>query len=271
MNPDAYLERIGVDPADIAARDDAGGPDRESVAALQRAHVTAVPFDTLTVTGDPFGPMTGGVPSLDPGDSVAKILDEDRGGWCFELNGALAWLLTELGADLDVLAARVVGEGGARPPANHRISLVHLDEPVVVDAGTGAPMLHRPLPLDGTTVTDATGHNWQVAASQRPDADYVTRYRAPGEESWTDRYVFTRTPRDRRYFAPTCEFLATAPESPFLDGPTLAIASEDGHRSLTTDRLEVRRRGEVVEQVPVDAENWHRLLREHFGITLPTE
>jgi N-hydroxyarylamine O-acetyltransferase len=117
-------------------------------------------------------------------------------------------------------------------------------------------------------VTDETGHTWRVAESERPDADYVTRYRAPGEDDWTDRYVFRRVPRERAYFAPTCEFLATAPESPFTVGPTVSIGTEEGHLRLDKDSFERLVGGEVVAEQPVTADNWHDILREQFGIDL---
>ena len=269
MDVDRYLERIGVAPTSLDVDD--GGPDRETVARLQAAHVRSVPFETLSVTGDPHGPLAGGVPSTEPSVAVEKIVDEGRGGWCFELNGAFAALLAELGASVDVLAARVVGDGGAEPPANPRITLVDLPDPAVVDVGTGAPMLRRPLPLDGDPVTDETGHTWQVTASERPDAEYCTRYREPGADDWTVRYVFRATPRERAFFAPTCEFLATAPESPFTDGPTLSRGTEDGHRRMNRETFERLRGGEVVEQRAVSAADWHDLLREEFDVVLPRE
>lgn len=59
VDPRAYRRRIGLEaPPD--------GPAREAVAALQAAHVRRVPFETLSVAGDPFGDREGEGVTLDP-------------------------------------------------------------------------------------------------------------------------------------------------------------------------------------------------------------
>ena len=274
MDTDAYLDRLGLDPARVRSggAEGDGGPAHETVALLQRAHVTSVPFETLSVTGDPYGPYEGEAVDVDPARAVEKLTRRDRGGWCFELNGAFTHLLDALGADPTPLAARMLGEDGeATPPANHRIVLLDLDGPHVVDVGMGSPMLRDPLPLDGPPVTAVTGHTWRIVASGRPDADYLTQYRPPDADEWTDRYVFRTTPRESAYFAPTAEFLATAPESPFTDGPVAVRGTEDGHLVLGADSFTRWRRGERVEQRTVDPDDWRHLLTSRFGIELPRD
>ena len=56
-----------------------------------------MPFENLTI-------HLGGRNVLDRERNYEKIVVEQRGGWCFELNGMFAWLLTELGFDVTLLA-----------------------------------------------------------------------------------------------------------------------------------------------------------------------
>ena len=49
METERYLERIGLTAGDVGSR------DRAALERLQEAHVTAVPFETLSITGHPFG------------------------------------------------------------------------------------------------------------------------------------------------------------------------------------------------------------------------
>jgi len=77
---------------------------------------------------------------------------------------------------------------------------------------TWAP-IRRPIPLDGSAVTDAAEVEWRVVESDRPDAEYMTQYREATAEEWADRYIFDATPRKLGYFEATCNHLATAPES----------------------------------------------------------
>ncbi|PSP54571.1 arylamine N-acetyltransferase [Halobacteriales archaeon QS_1_67_19] len=257
---DAYLSRIGVDPDGVAAS------DFETLERLQRAHVQSVPFETLAITGDPFGDREGEGVSLTLPDLYEKVVDRDRGGFCFELNGPFGWLLREVGFNVDRIAARVVGsDGDARPPANHHSHIVSLDRDYVVDVGLGTPPLREPLPLDGTALTDAAGVAWRVAESDRSDAEYVTQQREPGDEDWTDRYLFDATPRKLSFFEAICEYLATAPESPFTGGPSISIATDDGYKRLTADSLIRAHRGDRSERSVAESE-WYGVLEREFGI-----
>jgi N-hydroxyarylamine O-acetyltransferase len=258
-----YCARIGLAP------DEADSVDRETLTRLQRAHVTTVPFETFSINGDPVGDRSGGGVSLSLPALYEKVVDSERGGFCFELNGAFGWLLGELGFDMTRLAARMVS--AIDLPANHHPLLVTLDRPYLVDVGMGEPMLRRPLPLDAGEPAPAVeaGVQWRVAESDRPDADYLLQYR-DGDGPWEDRYVFDTTPRSLDYFAATCDYLQSAPESGFVGDPTVTLATPDGSKKLKPDRFTVTRNGETDER-DVEASAYHDLLADEFGIVFPDD
>ena len=73
-----YLRRLG-----LAGR---LNPSLASLRRLQRAHLEAVPFENASVLrGEPI--------VLETAALVDKVVRRGRGGFCFELNGAFAWLL----------------------------------------------------------------------------------------------------------------------------------------------------------------------------------
>lgn len=259
MDPAPYLDRVGLSPAD------AKPTDLRTLARLQRAHVTAVPFETLSITGHPYGDREGEGVSLVLPDLYRKIVARERGGFCFELNGLFGWLLSELGLDADRVAARVLGDDGTgRPPANHHAHVVTLDRAYLVDVGLGTPQMRRPLPLDGSVREDEAGVAWRAVESDRPDAEYLTQYREPGD-GWRDRYLLDTTPRPLTYFEATCDYLATAPESPFTGDPVVSIATERGYRKLTPGTL-TRVVGEDGREEEVPPEAWDDVLRWEFGL-----
>ncbi|MFB7075296.1 arylamine N-acetyltransferase, partial [Streptomyces sp. NPDC056290] len=93
---DEYLRRLG-----------AGHPARPTVDALRDLHLRhlrTVPFENLSI-------HLGEEIVLDGERLLDKVVRARRGGFCYELNGAFAVLLTELGYDVTLLAARVYGEG----------------------------------------------------------------------------------------------------------------------------------------------------------------
>jgi N-hydroxyarylamine O-acetyltransferase len=258
-----YCARIGLAP------DEADSVDRETLTRLERAHVTTVPFETFSINGDPVGDRSGGGVSLSLPALYEKVVDRERGGFCFELNGAFGWLLGELGFDVTRLSARMVS--AVELPANHHPLLVALDRPYLVDVGMGSPMLRAPVPLDaGEPVpADEAGVQWRVAESDRPDADHLLQYR-DGDGPWEDRYVFDTTPRSLAYFTVTCDYLQSAPESGFVGEPTVTLAIDDGHLKLKRETLSVTR-GRETDERPVEDGEYHDVLAEKFGIVFPPD
>jgi N-hydroxyarylamine O-acetyltransferase len=278
---DRYLTRIGLDPATV--RD--ASADHELLTTLQRAHATSVPFETLSITGDPFGQWDGSGVTLTVPDLFEKIVTDERGGYCFELNGLFTVLLRALGFDADRAAAMVLSDDGdPSPPANHHTIVVDLDRRYVADVGTGTPKTRCPVPLDGDPATDDLGTTWRVVESERPDSEYLLQYRrsggdssssevesetaADGDAEWNSRYVFDDVPRELDYFAATCEYLATAPESTFTGDPILSVGTADGHVELSLDTLTRVADGEETNTT-VGTQRWYELVRAEFGLAYP--
>ncbi|ELZ10692.1 arylamine n-acetyltransferase [Halovivax asiaticus JCM 14624] len=272
-----YLDRIGLDP------DRSPEHDRAGLERLQRAHVTSIPFETLAVTGDPFDRFEGAGVSVAIDDLSEKIVERGRGGFCYELNELFARLLDALGFDVTGVAARMVGGSGI--PAAHRSTLVSLESSeYVVDVGMGTPTMRRPTPLPdeggertdsgssdrpvtaaGPPQVDTVGVHWRAVAVDRPDATYLTQYREPGDDDWSDRYLFDTTPREPRYFGATREYLVTAPESPFTGEPVASIATDRGHVKLRPDAL-IRTAGRERYERTITSGEWDALLGSEFGI-----
>lgn len=278
MDHERYLSRIDVDPGKTDE------PTLTTLERLQQAHIRRIPFETLSITGDPF--ETGGIGDekeekmIDPdGEGVSlavtdlyeKIVGRHRGGFCYELNGLFGWLLTELGFDVDLLAARIDSGGKLGPPADHLTLLVSLDRQYIVDVGLGLPKLRRPLQLtEHEEHTDAASIDWRRIESDRPDADYEIEYMGPKHSEWERRCIFRTVPREMSYFEATCEYFQLAPESHFQGEPTVIRATEQGHAKLSPDSLTRSSGGERRER-SINAEEWYELLEREFGVRYRTE
>lgn len=256
-----YLERIDVD------RDHVTDGSLHTLEHLQRAHIATVPFENLSIVGDPHGPYDGEGVSLDLPVLYEKIVDRHRGGYCFELNGLFQWLLSAIGFTTQRLPARILGaDGDGLPPANHHAIAVDLDRRYLVDVGMGVPKLRRPVPIDGTVQTrDAL---WRVVDSERPDADHRLQYRRPGDDSWHDRYLVRDVGVDLGYFRATNDYLQAADASAFTGGVTVNIATETGYLRAGPTSLEVLTPDGTLER-PIDAADWHPTLAAYFGVHLP--
>ncbi len=162
-----YLARIGLNQAPPL---DVGGLE-----LLQRAHLTAVPFENLDVYA-----KRGVTTSLDW--SLPKIVDRRRGGWCFELNGAFSSLLMELGFDVRRLGATVLLPH-ASDYVSHLTLEVMLDVPYLVDVGFGDTFI-KPLRLDLQNSQDGGSGVFVITA----DAGYRTLSRISDDGSFAPEY-----------------------------------------------------------------------------------
>jgi N-hydroxyarylamine O-acetyltransferase len=131
----AYLQRIGVSEVD--------GPTSGQLRELQARHLLAVAFENLDIHL--------GVPIVLSELALhGKIVGRHRGGFCYELNGLFAALLTHLGYEVTLLAARVHTPQGLTPLLDHiglRVQTPDGAGPWLVDVGFGRFSRH-PLALD---------------------------------------------------------------------------------------------------------------------------
>lgn len=260
-----YLERIQVDPATVGQAE----PTRELLKRLQSAHVRHVPFENLSIVGDPFADTVGPGVSLDQGDLFEKLVERERGGYCFELNGLFTSLLDALGFDVHRAAAMILPEDGEPSvPANHHVIIARLDGEYVVDVGQGAPRMRQPVPLDGTeTVCDESGVAWRVVTNDRPQYRLTAELRI-GVQDWNPRFVFDPTPRDLSYFAAANTYLSTAPESPFTNNVIVSLDTADGWKDLKRETIEYVEADDRTEQA-ISPGEWHDVLAEEFGLEIP--
>lgn len=242
-----YLARIGHEPIDAS--------DVATLASLQDAHVRAVPFENLDIhLGRPL--------SLGLDDLAAKVVEERRGGFCYELNGLFCALLTTLGFDAWLVEARTREEDGTLGPRfDHARIVVATDEgPVLVDVGTGASP-RGPIRLDRDG-PQRVGHvTYRVRTRQgRFETD-----RLDGDD-WTPGWSFDLAERRLGDFADRCLFHQRSPDSHFTSKPLCTLVTEDGHITLTDRRLIETvggRRTEREVEEPLD------VLASRFGIMLP--
>jgi N-hydroxyarylamine O-acetyltransferase len=221
---DAYLARIGLH-------------GRPSVPEVHRAHITAIPFENL----DPHC----GIPvSLAVEDLERKLVAERRGGYCFEQNLLLKAALEALGAEVELLLARVrlgAVPGVTRPRA-HLLLRVRADgSDWHADVGFGAGSLLEPLPFGPGAEHEQSGWRFRVVEDQ-PE---LVLQAEQGDE-WIDLYGFLPHPVPFVDLETSNWFTSTHPRSPFVTGLLVSAQAHDGARTLLSDWNELA----LTEQTP---------------------
>ncbi|WP_327003357.1 arylamine N-acetyltransferase [Dactylosporangium sp. NBC_01737] len=239
---DAYLDRIGV-PRPAAA-------DLATLRTLQRAHLATVPFENLSV-------HLGEKIVLQPAALVAKVVDRRRGGFCYELNGAFAALLTALGYEVTLHSCRVWTGRRFGVPLDHMAVRVQLDAPYLVDVGFGK-FAHHPLRMDVTDAQPDPGGVYEVLP-QGPDLA------VRGDGTW--EYLLDQRPYELLDFTPLCWWHRTSPESHFTRKLTCSIVTGTGRVTLSGRTLITTAGAERTERILDDAEIL-AVYHDAFGIAL---
>src|SRR5215216_5167268 len=125
MDTEKYLRRLGIANPDVPL-------NAESLKILQKQHLLRVPFENLDIHWK--RPIL-----LDTNKFYKKIVEEKRGGFCYELNGLFCQLLNELGFSSRMVSARVAdGKGGFSAEYDHMAILTRIEgAQFLVDAGFG--------------------------------------------------------------------------------------------------------------------------------------
>lgn len=155
----AAIARIGLEPPGDAPA------TLELLTTIQRAFVTSVPYETVDI-------QLGRPPSIDPDESLRRIAAR-KGGYCFNLNGALRAILDRFGFATTLHVGGV--HSGGHPPnvgGDHAVLTVELDgQRFLVDAGLGDGPLtpialvagdHRQGPLTFTLRRSTVTDGWQL-------------------------------------------------------------------------------------------------------------
>ena len=242
MDVDAYLARIGY----TGPRD----PSAETLAALHRAHMLAVPFENLDL-------HLGRRNVIDAERNYEKIVRDRRGGWCFELNGTFARLLEGLGFAVTRYSASVVLSEPGTPDFAHLTLRVDLDRPWLADVGFGDSFT-EPLALDEPGDQRRSDHAYRL---DRTDGKVLLR------QDGRPQYVFALAPREMHEFQGMCKALQTPPGH-FTDAPVCSRLTEDGRISLAGMRLITTTGTDRDERDLADDAERRAVLRDLFGIDL---
>ena len=248
LNVDRYLSRIGYDGA--------RQPTADTLREVHKAHLLAIPFENLDN-------HLGRRIVLDEEEVVRKILDERRGGICYELNGAFCALLRAMGFKVSMLSAGVArDEGGFDPPFDHLTLMVELEQRWLADVGFG-DSFREPLLLDYRSEQPQGDEAYRLV----DDEGFVIVERRKGTE-WKPEYRFTVEPHEYSDFADMCHYHQTSPESIFTRRRACTRATENGRITVSDMRLIITAHGQKEERDLSSNEEWKAALREHFEIDI---
>jgi N-hydroxyarylamine O-acetyltransferase len=243
---DKYLARLGVErPLK---------PDLETLRTLQERHIRSIPFENI----DCFRrtPLRLGA------GAVEKIVEQRRGGGCFELNSAFGLLLEALGYRVTILGGRIYSGEELSFPLRHLVLRVDTTEGSwLVDSGFGFGGNRNsthPLRLEDRSVQPDPLGEYRLAYTMDGDVDVLLNERP--------LYRIELHPRPLHEFSAVLWWFLTAPDSDFLEGMFCILPTESGRISLRDRSLSRLSNGEKIKTELADEDEVRSALVESFGI-----
>jgi len=251
MNVGKYLQRIGVDRSQVSI-------DATGLSLLQRQHLLTAPFENLDIHWNT--PII-----LDIDRFYQKIVENRRGGFCYELNGLFNVLLRNLGFRTRLISARVFNGTVHGPEYDHAAIIVTIgDDEYLTDVGFG-DFTAEPLRfvLDEEQA-DATG---TFTIRQFGNDYFEVAKREAGE--WKSQYILKPQERNLSEFAEMCDFQQYSPDSHFTKGKICSLMTESGRKSLSDSKFIVTVRCGKTESTIESETEFYSLLQSEFSIVPP--
>ncbi|MCD2171786.1 arylamine N-acetyltransferase family protein [Rhizobium sp. C4] len=228
----AYLARVGI----------AETPSEASPATLGRlqlAQARHIPFENMD-------PLTGKVPDLDPAALWRKLVENRRGGYCFEVNALLGTALSTLGFKAMPIMARVRNGAPRGGPRSHMAFIVTIgNETYLADCGFGGGVPMMPFRLDSAEPQEIVGETYRVRRDEDTGEEVLERQTSEG---WYGLYGFERSPAFQPDFEAANFVCARWDKAPFPTNLMMARVTEDGRNTLFNRALKISRNGESEAQ-----------------------
>jgi arylamine N-acetyltransferase len=251
----AYFDRIDYRGA--------AEPTLDVLQDLVTAHTRTIPFENL----DPLL----GVPidDLSPEALTDKLVHRRRGGYCYEHNGLMGYVLAELGFQVRRFAARVVWMAPPdAPPAAQTHTLLAVAFPgsqgaYLVDVGFGGQTPTSPLRFEIGGV------------QQTPHEPYRLEDRGDGlvlqtqvRDDWRAIYGFAPLARPPIDLKLGSWYVSTHPASHFVTGLMAALVTDDARWNLSGRALTIHRTDGSEKILLDDAAAVVDVLADRFGINV---
>jgi arylamine N-acetyltransferase len=250
----AYLDRI-----DYAGPTDA---TIDTLHALVAAHNSAIPFENL----DPLM----GIPVVDLSRAALfdKLVQRRRGGYCYEQNGVMGYVLAELGFGVQRLGGRVVWMNHSEelPAQTHEalsVTVPGVQGPWLVDVGFGGQTLSSPIRLEVDAVQPTRHEPYRI----REHGDGLL-LEAQIRSEWHALYTFTTKPQPQIDREVGSWYVSTYPKSVFVVGLSAALLTDDARWNLRGRNLAIHSAGDTERIRFATAADVLNALTDRFGIDL---
>lgn len=249
----AYLTRIGYSGTP--------GINLETLSELHRLHTLTIPFENLN-------PFLYQEVSLDGSSLSKKLVQNLRGGYCFEQNLLFAEVLKSIGFKVKGLGGRVVWNQPEETITRRSHMLLSVNvagEEYLADVGFGGLTLTTPIKFRTEIVQSTTHEDFRIMMI---DEDYKLQANVSGE--WKTLYRFDSQEQHLVDYEVANYYLYTNPTSIFRINLIAAKPFDGGRYALSNTLFSTYMKDGQVQKVQLSSVTEIKgVLKNTFGIRLP--
>jgi len=249
MDTDKYLKRIKF-TGNIKV-------DDETFFDLHERHVMQVPFENLDIHYKRSF-------DLEFNKVFKKIVDNQRGGFCYELNYLFSNLLNELGFISKIISSQIFTATGVPGPLYDHMSVyVKTDKEYLADVGFG-DLFIRPLEIKEGVQTDGRS----LFKIEKYDTENYLLLMSEDGIDFQKKYIFNLNEVNIECFQPLCFDKQTNPYSYFVQNVICTKPTTTGRITIFNNKLIETFNDEKLETLIDDDSQLRAQLHKNFNITL---
>jgi arylamine N-acetyltransferase len=241
----------------------AAEPNLDVLQDLVTAHTQSIPFENLD-------PLLGvPVDDLSPGALIDKLVHRRRGGYCYEHNGLMGYVLAELGFRVRRLAGRVVWmfpSDSPVPAQTHTVLAVTFpgsQGSYLVDVGFGGQTPTSPIRFETGGVQQTPHEPYRL--EDRGDG-FLLQAQVRGQ--WQALYAFGMRTQPEIDLKVGSWYVSTNPSSHFVTNLMAALVTDGARCNLADHNLTIHRADATEKVLLDDAAAVVDTLSERFGINV---
>lgn len=216
----------------------------------------SIPFETIDVyVGHPI--------TLNIGEIYKKVIDNKRGGYCYELNLLFHNLLTQVGFESNLISASIFNNGQFGPDCDHMAIIVKQNKLWLIDVGYGdlfiEPLLLEPhLPQKDYLKTYCFNVNEY--------GEFILSESLDDETGFKVKYKFENKPRAVEDFEEQNTWKQSSKESHFVKNKICTIPTKNGRKTIFNNKFKLKIDDKVLE-IDIESEKQLReILEKEFFI-----
>jgi N-hydroxyarylamine O-acetyltransferase len=254
-----FRKRIGIPANEVITF--------ENVDRLLEKTAKTIPFENLCI-------LKGKTTEITKDNLIHKLLEQNQGGLCYELNSLLYLFLIENGFKTELTRGITydhLNQRWSKVGKTHVTNLLHHNENLyIVDTGYGGNLPLKPVPLTGETVSSENGE-FRLVREDSEHGDYILYIKLKNKDlDWKKGYAFESNKRysNVTQFNEVQNIIVNHPDSPFNKKPLVNRLTDNGNMTLTDTSFTEWMDGNITKE-EIDEMRFNEIAKEHFGILFP--